>query len=48
MKDRNSKVPEKAYISDDEELKFAFCTAQKTCCQTLPEDEKMQDRKTRS
>lgn len=48
MKDRNLEVPEKTYISDNQELKFALYTAWETCCQTLPEDEKMQDRKTRS
>lgn len=48
MKDRNPEVPEKTHISDNQELKFALYTAQETCCQALPEDEKMQDRKTRS
>lgn len=48
MKDRNLEVPEKTYISDNQELKFALYTVWETCCQTLPEDEKMQDRKTRS
>lgn len=47
MKGRNLEVPWKTYISDSEEVKFAFKTAQKTHCWILPEDEKMQDRKTR-